>query len=168
LSDRPVSRRAATNFSPEEIEGETDASRLSITVVCSRWNPTITEGLLSSALSALESRGARSDRVRVVRVPGAFELATGARMALSTPGADCDAVVALGAIIRGETTHHEVLAHSVGSALAALSAETGKPIGFGLLTCETMDQARARTGKGAEAAEAAVEMANLRRRLGTS
>ena len=60
-----------------------------------------------------------------------------------------------GAIVRGETTHHEVLGHAVGNALAAISAETGRPVGFGLLTCETMDQARARTEKGAEAAEAA-------------
>ena len=73
-----------------------------------------------------------------------------------------DAVVALGAIVRGETTHHEVLGHAVATALAALAAETGRPVGFGLLTCDTMEQARARTGKGAEAAEAAVEMANLR------
>jgi 6,7-dimethyl-8-ribityllumazine synthase len=74
-------------------------------------------------------------------------------------------VIALGAIVRGETTHHEVLGHAVASALAALSAETGLPIGFGLLTCDTMEQARSRVSKGAEAVEAAIEMANLRRAL---
>ena len=71
----------------------------------------------------------------------------------------------LAAIVRGETTHHEVLAHAVAGALAALSAETGLPIGFGVLTCDTMEQARRRVGKGAEAVEAAVELANLRRAL---
>ena len=66
--------------------------------------------------------------------------------------------------MRGETSHHDVLAHAVAGALAQLSAEAGVPIGFGLLTCETMEQARDRVSKGAEAAEAAIEMANLRRR----
>ena len=132
-----------------------------MTVVCSRWNPTITDAMLGSALEALASRGAKSENVLVVRVPGAFELPAAVRTALADE--ECDAVVALGAIIRGETTHHEVLGHAVGTALASISAETGRPVGFGLLTCETMEQARARTDKGAEAAEAAVEMANLRR-----
>jgi len=132
-----------------------------VTVVCSRWNPTITDAMLGSALDALASRGAKSENVVVVRVPGAFELPAAVRTALADE--QCDAVVALGAIIRGETTHHEVLGHAVGAALASISAETGRPVGFGLLTCETMEQARARTEKGAEAAEAAVEMANLRR-----
>jgi len=132
-----------------------------VTVVCARWNPTITDAMLGSALDALASRGAKSENVVVVRVPGAFELPAAVRTALADE--ECDAVVALGAIIRGETTHHEVLGHAVGTALASISAETGRPVGFGLLTCETMEQARARTDKGAEAAEAAVEMANLRR-----
>ena len=76
-----------------------------------------------------------------------------------------DALIVLGAIVRGETPHHEVLGHAVAGALASLSAETGRPIGFGLLTCDTMDQARQRAGKGREAAESAIEMANLGRRL---
>ena len=116
--------------------------------------------MLGSALDALASRGAKSENVLVIRVPGAFELPAAVRTALADE--QCDAVIALGAIVRGETTHHEVLGHAVGNALAAISAETGRPVGFGLLTCETMDQARARTEKGAEAADA---MANLRRRM---
>jgi 6,7-dimethyl-8-ribityllumazine synthase len=75
------------------------------------------------------------------------------------------AVIALAAIVRGETTHHEVLGHSVAAALAALSIEGPVPVGFGILTCDTMEQARSRADKGVEAAEAAIEMANLRRRL---
>jgi 6,7-dimethyl-8-ribityllumazine synthase len=164
LSSRRVLRRPGSAFSPREVEGEPDASRLKVTVVCARWNPTITDGLLASALRALEERGAQPRNVTVVRVPGAFELPAAVRMALAAR--DCDAVVALAAIVRGETTHHEVLGLAVGQALAALSADTGRPIGFGLLTCDTMEQARARTAKGAEAADAAVEMANLKRRMG--
>ncbi len=145
------------------MEGEADASRLRLTVICARWNPTITDGLLASALGALRERGARDSHLTILRVPGAFELPASARMALDSRS--CDGVVALGAVVRGETTHHEVLGLAVGNALAALSAETGRPIGFGLLTCDTMAQARARMSKGAEAAEAVVEMANLKRRL---
>jgi 6,7-dimethyl-8-ribityllumazine synthase len=167
LSSRRAFSRPGSSLSPREIEGEPDASRLRVTVVCSRWNPTITDGLLASALASLASRGARSENVTVVRVPGAFELPAAAALALAAKGPRaCDAVVVLGAIVRGETTHHEVLAMSVGTALAQLSARDGRPVGFGLLTCDTMEQARARTSKGAEAAEAAVEMAMLRRILG--
>jgi 6,7-dimethyl-8-ribityllumazine synthase len=156
---RRVPRRAASPFRPKEVEGGLDASPLKITVICSRWNPTVTDALLRETLATLERHGARAGNITVVRVPGAFELPAAARSAISTPGSD--ALVVLGAIVRGETDHHEVLGHAVAGALAALSAETGCPIGFGLLTCDTMEQARKRSGKGAEAAEAAIEMANL-------
>jgi len=165
LSSRRVFSRPSPALSPREIEGEPDASRLKVTIVCSRWNPTVTDAMLASALAALAARGARESNITVVRVPGAFELAAAARLALASRAQACDAVVVLGAIVRGETTHHEILGHAVGTALAALSAEEGKAVGFGLLTCDTMEQARARTRKGAEAAEAAVEMATLRRAL---
>jgi 6,7-dimethyl-8-ribityllumazine synthase len=163
LSSRRVSRRKAPAFQPKEFEGALDASGLRFSVLCARWNPTITEALLRSALETLERCGARGADIRVVRVPGAFELPAAARMALSG-GPRPDALIVLGAIVRGETTHHEVLGHAVAGALASLSAQTGQPIGFGLLTCDTMDQARKRAGKGAEAAEAAIAMANLKRR----
>jgi len=136
---------------------------LKLGILCARWNPTVTDALLRSALEALEARGARAEDSLIVRVPGAFELAAAARALLQSEKPD--ALIALGAIVRGETTHHDVLGHAVASALATLSGETGVPIGFGLLTCNTMEQARSRVSKGAEAAEAAVEMANLRRRL---
>src|SRR5262249_58822714 len=115
------------------------------------------------ARESVERQGGRGKEVEVVRVPGACERPAAARAAYR--GGKPDAVLALGAIVRGQTSHHEVLGHAVASALAALSAETGLPVGFGLLTCDTMDQARARAGKGAEAAEAAIEMANLNRKL---
>ncbi len=162
MSSRRVSRRTPPAFHPKEAEGSLDAAGLRFTVLCSRWNPTITEELLRAALETLERCGAAAADVRIVRVPGAFELPGAARLAFSD--AKTDAVIVLGAIVKGETSHHEVLGHSVAAALAALSAEGGRPIGFGLLTCDTMDQARERAGKGAEAAEAAIEMANLRRR----
>lgn len=154
-------RRIASVFAPRERSGSLEAKGLKVTVLCARWNPTVTGALLASALESLAAHGARGEDVSVVRVPGAFELAAGARQAIEA--GEVDALVALGAIVRGETTHHDVLAHAVAGALAVLSAETGIPIGFGLLTCDTMDQARERVSKGAEAADAAVEMANLRR-----
>ena len=158
-----VPRREAASFSPRHYEGSLDAAGLRFGIVCARWNPTVTDALLAGALETLQRRGARADRVTVARVPGAFELAAGARALADA--ARPDALIALAAIVRGETTHHEVLGHAVGAALAAFSVERGLPIGFGLLTCDTMEQARRRTDKGVEAAEAAIEMANLRRNL---
>jgi len=158
-----VPRRAAASFSPRQHEGRLDAEGLRIGVVCARWNPTVTDAMLSAALDTLRRRGARSADVAVVRVPGAFEVAAGAK-ALAETGR-WDAIVTLAAIVRGETSHHEVLSHSVAGALANLTVDTGVPVGFGILTCETMDQARARSDKGIEAAEAAIEMAHLVRDL---
>ncbi len=163
MSTRRAPVHPAPAFSPREVEGEPDALGLRVAVVCSRWNPSVTDAMLSSCLAALERRGARSRDVIVVRVPGSFEL-VGAASALVARGG-WDAVVALGAVIRGKTSHHEVLGHAVATALASLSASSGVPIGFGLLTCETVEQAHERREKGAEAAEAAVEMASLRRIL---
>lgn len=165
MSSRPVSRRVTPAFQPKTVEGSPDATGLRFTVICARWNPTITDALLRSALQTLERRGASGAGIRIVRVPGAFELPAAARAALSSRPPRPDALIVLGAIVKGETTHHEVLGHAVAVALAALTAETGQPIGFGLLTCDTMEQARERSGKGAEAAEAAIEMANLKRIL---
>jgi 6,7-dimethyl-8-ribityllumazine synthase len=162
LSSRRVAPRLSPAFSPREIAGDLDAAGLRITVVCSRWNPAITEALLASCLETLSRRGARADDVAVVRVPGAFELASAASAALVRRP---DAVVALGAIVRGETMHHDVLARAVASALAGLAASSGVPIGFGILTCDTVEQARERVDKGSEAADAAVEMARLRQAL---
>ena len=144
-------RRVGPIFAPRERAGSLEARGLKLGILCARWNPTITDALLRSALETLEARGARAEDSLLVRVPGAFEKP--------------DALIALCAIVRGETTHHDVLGHAVAGALAALSAETGVPIGFGLLTCDTMQQARARVSKGGEAVDAAIEMANLRRRL---
>jgi 6,7-dimethyl-8-ribityllumazine synthase len=162
LSNRAV-RRVVPSFAPPERSGSLDARALNLGIVCSRWNPTVTDAMLAAALETLERHGARPERCVIVRVPGAFELAAAVRALLDAKKPD--AVIALAAIVRGETSHHEVLGNAVASALAALSASTGTPVGFGLLTCDTMEQARARVSKGCEAAEAAIEMANLRRDL---
>ncbi|HEY7111318.1 MAG TPA: 6,7-dimethyl-8-ribityllumazine synthase [Thermoanaerobaculia bacterium] len=159
-SRRAVVRQPAP--APPAWEGSLDARGLRIGIVCARWNPTVTEALRASALDALRAHGARDEDVTVVHVPGAFELPAAARALLRR---GCDALVVLAAVVKGETSHHEVLAHAVAGALASLSAETGVPLGFGFLTCDTMEQARRRAGKGAEAAEAAIEVANLRRAL---
>lgn len=151
------------SFSPKQVEGTLDARGLRFGVVCARWNPTITDGMLESALDTLRRRGARERDVTIVRVPGAFEVPAGVRVLMES--AKPDALIALAAIVRGETTHHDVLGRAVASSLATLAAETGVAVGFGILTCETMEQARDRVEKGVEAAEAAIEMANLRRQL---
>jgi 6,7-dimethyl-8-ribityllumazine synthase len=160
-----VPRRVAASFSPRQFEGTLDAAGLRFGVVCSRWNPTVTDALLAATLETLQRRGARAEDVFVARVPGAFELASGARALADSGKPKPQALIALAAIVRGETTHHEVLGHAVATALATLSIDLGVPIGFGVLTCDTMAQARARADKGVEAAEAAIEMANLRRQL---
>jgi 6,7-dimethyl-8-ribityllumazine synthase len=158
-----VPRRVAASFSPRQYEGSLDALGLRFGVVCARWNPTVTDALLATALETLKRRGAREQDVSIARVPGAFELPAGAKALADS--AKPHALIALAAIVRGETTHHEVLGHAVASALASLSVERGLPIGFGVLTCDTMEQARRRSEKGVEAAEAAIEMANLQRHL---
>lgn len=158
-----VSRRVTASFSPRQYEGSLDAAGLRFGIVGARWNPTVTDAMLEAAVDTLRRRGARAADVAVVRVPGAFEVASGAK-ALVDSGR-YQAIVALAAIVRGETSHHEVLGHAVAAALAELAVVSGIPIGFGILTCDTMEQARDRTDKGVEAAEAAIEMANLSRQL---
>ena len=160
------SRRALSReipAAPKAWEGSLEARGLRFGIVCARWNPTVTEAMLRSALGALRRHGARPGDISLVRVPGAFELPAATRALIRSRR--CDAVAILAAIVRGETNHHDVLAHAVAGALAGLSAETGLPMGFGVLTCDTMEQARRRVEKGAEAVEAALELANLRRAL---
>jgi 6,7-dimethyl-8-ribityllumazine synthase len=158
-----VPRRVAASFSPRQYEGSLDAEGLRFGIVCARWNPTITDAMLEYALDTLRRRGARAGDVAVARVPGAFEVPAGAKALLES--GKYHALIALAAIVRGETSHHEILGHSVAAALASLSVASEVAIGFGVLTCETMEQARGRTEKGVEAAEAAIEMANLRRHM---
>ena len=146
-----------------ELQGSHSAAGYRFAIIVSRFNVDVTDGLLRGARAALAEAGVRDEDVTLVRVPGAFELPAATRALIRSKR--CDAVAILAAIVRGETNHHDVLAHAVAGALAGLSAETGLPMGFGVLTCDTMEQARRRVENGAEAVEAALEIANLRRAL---
>ena len=137
-------------------------------VVASRFNETVTQKLVDGALDALVRHGATADDVDVVWVPGAWELPAAARRLLASER--YNAVVAIGAVIRGETPHFDYVAGEASRGLALASADYDTPIGFGLLTCDSMDQANARAGgehgnKGWDAAVAALEMADLFDRL---
>ncbi|MFT7465068.1 MAG: 6,7-dimethyl-8-ribityllumazine synthase, partial [Pseudohongiellaceae bacterium] len=141
-----------------------DGQGLVIALVVSRFNSPTTEGLLSGALAELSQLGVDDDDITVVRVPGALELATAARFLAF--GGEVDGVVILGAVIKGETDHYDFVCSQTTRSCVGLADESGVPVGFGLLTCETLAQASARSGdneqnKGREAAATVVEMANL-------
>jgi 6,7-dimethyl-8-ribityllumazine synthase len=145
-------------------EGNLDARRLRVCVVVSRFNETIGRRLLEGALDCLRRHGASEDDISVVWVPGAFELPSAARRVASS--SEVDAVVCLGVVIRGETAHFDFVAGGAATGIAETAAATGVPVTFGVLTTETRAQAEERAGgklgnKGFEAAQAAVEMANL-------
>ena len=139
-----------------------------IGVVASRFNEPITQKLVDGALDALVRHGVALDDVDVVWVPGAWELPAAARR---MAGAErYDAIVAVGAVIRGETPHFDYVAGEAARGLATMSAEFDMPVGFGVLTCDTVEQAEARSGgahgnKGWDASLAALEMADLFDRL---
>ena len=146
----------------------TGASGYRFAILFSRFNDAITESLRDGALAALVEAGARNDDVEVVSVPGAFELPQAARSLAET--GRFDAVVCLGCVIRGATSHFEYIAASVAHGIQDASGGTGVPMSFGVLTTDTWAQAEERAGagrdnKGFEAAAAAIEMAQLFRRL---
>jgi 6,7-dimethyl-8-ribityllumazine synthase len=144
-------------------EGALDARHLRVCVVVSRFNETISRRLLEGALDCLRRHGAPEDDLSVVWVPGAFELPAAARRVAAAR--EVDAVVCLGVVIRGETAHFDFVAGRAATGIADAAA-TGVPVTFGVLTTETRAQAEERAGgklgnKGFEAAQAAIEMANL-------
>ena len=148
-----------------EIEGTGDARGMKVGVVVATFNEVVTAGLLQGALEALTAAGAADPTV--IRVAGSFELPVVAR-ALAGRGYDC--VVALGAVIKGETDHYEHIATQAIAGLRQVAVETGMPVGLGVLTARKVEQARARSlpgpgNKGAEAALAAVRTADALRRL---
>jgi 6,7-dimethyl-8-ribityllumazine synthase len=150
---------------PQVGEGKLNASRKRFGIVVSRFNAFITERLLAGALEALRRAGARSRDIRVVRVPGAFEVPSAGR-ALAASG-KVDAVICLACIIRGETSHYEHLANEVTRGIGQSAQETGVPHAYGVLTCDSLEQAIDRAGlkmgnKGWDAALSAVEMASLK------
>jgi 6,7-dimethyl-8-ribityllumazine synthase len=153
---------------PQQAPPLPDASGLRFAVIVSRFNEEVTRSLRRGAEGALTAAGASGSSVEYFDVPGAFELPVAARLAASS--SRFDAVVCLGCVIRGETPHFEYISSAVAHALADVSVRTGLPVAFGVLTTDTIEQARARaaegpSNKGWEAASAAIEMARLVRRI---
>jgi len=153
---------------PKIIEGELTARDLRFCIVMTRFNAFVVEPLLRGALDALKRHGVAEKQIEVVRVPGAYDMPLAARK-LAMSGR-YEALIALGAVVRGQTPHFEYVAGECASGLARIALESGVPIGFGVLTTDTMEQAVDRAGgkagnKGADAALASLEMANLLRRL---
>ena len=141
------------------LEGSPNGSRRGVAVVVARFNGDVTTRLLDSALAELERAGVGKETITVVPVPGAFELPIAAMAFAKTRRYGC--VVALGCIVRGETPHYDYVAGEAASGLQLAALETGVPVSFGVLTCDTTEQAEARVDKGAEAVRTALEMADL-------
>ena len=153
---------------PTYFDGQLDASGTRFTIIVSRFNHLITEPLLSGALDAISRHGGDLSKVNVVRVPGAWEVPL-ALSKVCTPD-QTDAVICLAAVIRGATPHFDYVSAEVSKGVGAISLERGVPATFGVLTCDTIEQAIERAGtkagnKGFEAAVAANEMADLFKKL---
>lgn len=146
----------------DEIDPRFEGTGLRVGIAMARFNVEIGEGLLSACTAALRKHGVRDADVLIVTVPGALELPLVLqKMALSRR---FDALVALGAVIRGETYHFEIVSNESASGITGVQLDTGIPVANGVLTCDSDEQAEARMQqKGAECAEAAIEMANLMR-----
>ena len=149
---------------PNFLEGNLLAGDIRVAIVVSRFNELITDRLLTGAIDTFRRHGVTDDRIMVVRVPGAFEIPLPAKR-LAESG-NFSAVVCLGAVIQGETSHHEYINHPMASAIMQASLSSGVPVTFGVLTCSSMDQALDRAGgkagnKGIEASLAAIETINL-------
>jgi 6,7-dimethyl-8-ribityllumazine synthase len=158
----------AEKLQPGEIDGELTAAGLRFGIVVSRFNSFITERLLAAAVDALERAGAGSKDVNVVRVPGSFELPLAAKKLAGT--GSYDALIAVGCVIRGETSHYDYVCSETARGLQLAQMDTGVPIIFCVLTCDTLEQAIDRAGlkggnKGFEAGLAAIEMGHLSRKL---
>jgi 6,7-dimethyl-8-ribityllumazine synthase len=154
----------------QTIEGHLNAAGLKFAIVTSRFNSIITDRLLAGALDALARTGAPQD-LDIIKVPGSWELPLVARELANQKRHD--AIICLSAVIRGDTPHHEYIASEAAKGLAQASLASGIPISFGVLTCDTLEQAIDRAGakggnKGFDAAMSAVEMGNLMRRLRSS
>lgn len=141
------------------LEGSPSGAERTVGVVVSRFNGEITDRLLASTLEALAAAGVAEERITVMPVPGAFELPIGAMALAKTRRYSC--VIALGCVVRGETAHFDYVAGEAASGLQLAGLETGVPVAFGVLTVDTAEQADARVDKGADAARAALEMADL-------
>jgi len=153
---------------PVALEGDLSAAGMKLAIVVARWNAVITDRLLEGALDAMLRSGADRKDIQIVRVPGAWEVPAAARTVAEQK--KVDAIVALGCLIRGETAHYEAIYNEVSRGIGQSQQDTGIPHGFGVLTCETLEQALNRAGikagnKGFEAAAAAIEMVSVKRKI---
>ena len=153
---------------PVAVEGDLSAAGMKFGIVTARWNAVITDRLLEGALDGLLRSGAARADIEIVRVPGAWEVPAAART-LAELGR-VDAIITLGCLLRGETAHYEAIYNEVARGIGQSQQETGIPHSFGVLTCETLEQALNRAGikagnKGFEAAVAAIEMVSIGRKL---
>jgi 6,7-dimethyl-8-ribityllumazine synthase len=158
----------ADKLKPKSITGNLNAAGLRFGIVISRFNSFITERLLAGALDALERAGAADNQVEIVRVPGSFELPVAAKKLAESRRPD--AIICIGCVLRGETSHYEHVSNEVARGIQLAQMDTGVPMAFCVLTCDTLEQAIDRAGlksgnKGFEAGLAAVEMGNLSRQL---
>jgi 6,7-dimethyl-8-ribityllumazine synthase len=152
----------------EAIEGDLSAAGMKFAIVTTRWNAVITDRLLQGSIDCLTRSGAKRSDIQVVRVPGAWEVPNAARTLAESK--QYDAIVTLGCLLRGETAHYEAIYNEVARGIGQSQQETGIPHAFGVLTCETLEQALDRAGlkagnKGFEAASAAIEMVSIQRKL---
>ena len=151
------------------IEGDLQARGLRFTIVAARFNDSVVEHLINGAVDMLRSNGATHEQLELVRVPGAFDLPVAVRRIAESGRSD--AIIALGAVIRGETAHFDHVAGECASGLSRVALDTGVPVAFGVLTTDTVEQAEDRAGgtegnRGADAAEAAIRLASLLKKLG--
>lgn len=158
----------AADYKANTTRGELDAKGFHFGIVVSQFNSFITDRLLAGALDALERAGAKEKQIEIIRVPGSFEIPLAAKK-LAAKGR-CDAVLCIGCILRGETSHFEYISSETARGVQLAQLDTGVPMTFCVLTCDTLEQAIDRAGlkggnKGFQAGLAAVEMAHLARKL---
>ena len=154
---------------PRTIEGQMNASKLRIAIIAARFNDFIVDRLISGAMDYLTRHGMDPDHAVIIRVPGAFELPVVCKKVAESR--KFDGIVALGAVIRGSTSHYDYVCNEVSKGIAAVSLESGVPVLFGVLTTENIEQAIERAGtkagnKGYDCAVSAIEMVNLLHELG--
>ena len=153
---------------PEPVTGELSAAGLHFGIVASRFNQFITDRLLAAALDALERAGATEKQIELIRVPGSLEIPIAAKKLAQT--GRCDAIICIGCVIRGATAHFDYVCNEVARGVQLAQLDTGVPMAFCVLTCDTLEQAIDRAGlksgnKGFDAGLTAIEMANLARKL---
>ncbi|MFZ0214146.1 MAG: 6,7-dimethyl-8-ribityllumazine synthase [Candidatus Acidiferrales bacterium] len=163
-----ANENAVGKLHPAPITGELSAAGLHFGIVASRFNQFITDRLLAAALDALERAGVTEKQIELVRVPGSLEIPIAAKKLAQTRR--CDAIICIGCVIRGATAHFEYVCNEVARGVQLAQLDTGVPMPFCVLTCDTLEQAIDRAGlksgnKGFDAGLAAIEMANLSRKL---